>query len=59
MEPKPSQVTPKHRIKHRCGHFLGELRDGTFYIACDHCKKQSPLVLDRPSKELRIVQSEY
>lgn len=48
MEPQPRQVTPTQRLTHRCGRFLGKLRNGTFYLPCPRCKTLSPFVLDSP-----------
>ena len=45
------------RLVHRCGHFLGELRDGTLYVACGRCKELVALVSDTPSTDPRIIKS--
>jgi hypothetical protein len=41
------------RLKHRCGHFLAELRDGMLYVACGRCKELVPVLVDPPATDLR------
>ncbi len=51
----PQQTYPEHlsgagaltRVQHRCGRFLGELRDGTIYVLCARCNDLVPVVMDR------------
>ena len=47
--------TRQRRVKHRCGHFLGEIKDGVLHVTCGRCKEQVVIDLDKPSKDLRIV----
>ena len=42
------------RLRHRCGRFLGELRNGTVYVHCARCKDLVEVQLDQH----RIVESE-
>lgn len=41
------------RLKHHCGHFLAELRDGILYVACGRCKELVPVLVDPPATDLR------
>lgn len=43
----------RRRLKHHCGHFLAELRDGMLYIACGRCKELVPVLVDPPATDLR------
>ena len=45
------------RLKHHCGHFLAELREGVLYVACGRCKELVALVSDTPSTDPRIIKS--
>ena len=58
MTPVVHTRPPGQRIQHRCGRFLAELNEGMLHIVCVRCKALVALVLDRPSKELRIIQHE-
>ena len=41
-----SGSTALTRLRHRCGRFLGEWRDGTIYVLCARCKDLVPVVRD-------------
>ena len=48
-----SAAGKRRRLKHRCGHFLAELRDGMLYIACGRCKALVPVLVEPPATDLR------
>lgn len=58
MTPAGWTPNPVQHIRHRCGRFLAECKAGIFYIVCVRCKALVALVLDRSSKELRIIPHE-
>jgi len=55
MQHQATVTSQRKRVKHHCGHFLGELAtDGTLYLACGRCKELAELVLEPPPTDLRV-----
>ncbi len=46
MDAQTRPLTQTQRLKHQCGRFLGELKDGTLYVACGRCNDLVPVVMD-------------
>ena len=51
-------LSPAKRIKHCCGHFLGELREGAMYVPCARCKELVVLAVDQSWKDPRSIKTE-
>ena len=43
------------RLRHRCGRFLGELRDGTVYVLCARCKDLVPVLHDENKTNIYVA----
>ncbi len=56
MDVQTRPLMQTQRLRHQCGRFLGEIRNGRLYVACSRCKDLVPVILEQPCKELRISQ---